>query len=121
MTDAIAKKEYYSMGEVCSLTGLRPHVLRYWETRFDVLHPVKNRAGKRVFRAGDIEQVMLVKHLLYDQKYTIEGARQKLGDLRAEGQLNEERQQVLKPEMLAAMRADLEALRELLIVPPARK
>ena len=54
MTDAIAKKEYYSMGEVCSLTGLRPHVLRYWETRFDVLHPVKHRAGKRVFRAGDI-------------------------------------------------------------------
>ena len=65
--------------------------------------------------------MLLVKHLLYDQKYTIEGARQKLGDLRAEGQLNAERQQVLKPEMLAAMRADLEALRELLIVPPARK
>ena len=121
MTDAIAKKEYYSMGEVCSLTGLRPHVLRYWETQFDVLHPVKNRAGNRVFRAGDIEQVMLVKHLLYEQKYTIEGARQKLGDLRAEGQLTEERQQVLKPEMLATMRAELEALRELLIVPPGRK
>jgi DNA-binding transcriptional MerR regulator len=121
VTDAIAKKEYYSMGEVCSLAGLRPHVLRYWETQFDVLHPVKNRAGNRVFRAGDIEQVLLVKHLLYEQKYTIEGARQKLGDLRAEGQLTEERQQVLKPEMLATMRAELEALRELLVVPSGRK
>jgi DNA-binding transcriptional MerR regulator len=121
VTDAIAKKEYYSMGEVCSLAGLRPHVLRYWETQFDVLHPVKNRAGNRVFRAGDIEQVLLVKHLLYEQKYTIEGARQKLGDLRAKGQLTEERQQVMKPEMLATMRGELEALRELLIVPPGQK
>ena len=121
MTDAIVKKEYYAMGEVCSLTDLRPHVLRYWESQFDVLHPVKNRAGNRVFRAGDIEQVLLVKHLLYEQKYTIEGARQKLSELRAGGQLTEERQQVMEPELLGTMRSELEALRELLSVPPAHK
>ena len=121
MTDAIAKKEYYSMGDVCSLTGLRPHVLRYWETQFDVLHPVKNRAGNRVFRAGDIEKVLLVKNLLYEEKYTIEGARQKLKNLRARGQLAEERQQVMEPELLGTMRSELEALRELLTAPPAQK
>src|SRR5439155_20607934 len=109
--DAIAKREYYSMGEVCDLTGLKPHVLRYWETQFDVLHPVKNRAGNRVFRAADIEQVLLVKHLLYDEKYTIEGARQKLQELRAGGQLAGERQVVVEPELLATMRGELEALR----------
>jgi DNA-binding transcriptional MerR regulator len=121
VTEAIAKREYYSMGEVCILTGLRPHVLRYWETQFSVMHPVKNRAGNRVFRAGDIEQVMLVKHLLYDQKYTIEGARQKLRDMRSGGQLAKERQQVMEPELLGTMRSELEALRELLSVPPVQK
>ena len=118
MTDAIAKREYYSMGEVCDLTGLRPHVLRYWETQFDVLHPVKNRAGNRVFRAADIEQVLLVKHLLYEHKYTIEGARQKLDEMRAVGQLAEERQEVMKPELLATMREELEGLLEVLTLPP---
>lgn len=118
MTDAIARREYYSMGEVCDLTGLKPHVLRYWETQFDVLHPVKNRAGNRVFRAADIEHVLLVKHLLYDEKYTIEGARKKLQEMRAGGQLAEGRQDVLEPELLATMRAELESLLQLLTVPP---
>ena len=121
MTDAIAKKVYYSMGDVCSMTELRPHVLRYWESQFDVLHPSKNRAGNRIFRAGDIEQVLLVKHLLYEQKYTIEGARQKLSELRAGGQLAEERQHVIEPELLGTMRSELEALRDLLSVPPEQK
>ena len=115
--DDILKKEYYSMGEVCDLTSLKPHVLRYWETQFDMLHPVKNRAGNRVFRAVDIEQVLLVKHLLYDEKYTIEGARQKLKEMRAGGQLVEERQDVVEPELFATMRAELEGLLHLLTVP----
>ena len=120
MTDPeIAKREYYSMGEVCDLTGLKPHVLRYWETQFDMLHPVKNRAGNRVFRADDIEQVLLVKHLLYDEKYTIEGARQKLQELRSGGQLAVKRQVVVEPELLATMRGELETLRQLLTLSPA--
>ena len=118
--DAIVKREYYSMGEVCDLTGLRPHVLRYWESQFDVLHPVKNRAGNRAFRAADIEQVLLVKHLLYDQKYTIEGARRKLLEMRAPGQLEQGRQDVAAPELLAIMHGELEALLQVLTVPPRR-
>ena len=119
MNDPIVRKEYYSMGEVCDLTGLKPHVLRYWETQLDVLHPVKNRAGNRVFRTADIEHVLLVKHLLYEEKYTIEGARQKLRELRAGGLLAEERQEVLTPELLATMRAELRTLLEVLTLPPA--
>ena len=118
--DAIVKREYYSMGEVCDLTGLRPHVLRYWESQFDVLHPVKNRAGNRAFRATDIEQVLLVKHLLYDQKYTIEGARRKLLEMRVTGQLEQGRQDVAAPELLAIMHGELEALLQVLTVPPRR-
>jgi DNA-binding transcriptional MerR regulator len=85
-----------------------------------VLHPVKNRAGNRVFRAADIEQVLLVKHLLYEQKYTIEGARQKLIEMRASGQLEAGRQEVAGPELFATMRGELEALLQVLTVPARR-
>ena len=114
MNEPIAKKVYYSIGEVCDLTGLKPHVLRYWESQFDVLNPTKNRAGNRVYRAKEIEVVLLVKHLLYEEKYTIEGANQRLAELRSEGALEEERQEVLNPEFLSHMKEELEALRDLL-------
>ena len=78
----IAKKEYYSIGEVCRITGLKPHVLRYWETQFKGLVPVKNRAGNRAYRRREIEMVQLVKELLYEKKYTIEGARRRLEDMK---------------------------------------
>jgi DNA-binding transcriptional MerR regulator len=114
MSEPIAKKVYYSIGEVCDLTGLKPHVLRYWETQFEVLNPTKNRAGNRVYRSKDIELLLLVKHLLYEQKYTIEGANQRLLGMRKEGELEEERQDVLSPEFLSGMKDELEALRDLL-------
>ena len=114
MNEPIAKKAYYSIGEVCDLTGLKPHVLRYWETQFDVLSPTKNRAGNRVFRPKEIEVILLVKHLLYEQKYTIEGARQKLHDMRKAGELEEERQDVLEPEVLSGMKAELQELLQVL-------
>jgi len=121
MNEPIARKVYYSIGEVCDLTGLKPHVLRYWETQFEVLNPTKNRAGNRVYRSKDIELVLLVKHLLYERKYTIEGANKRLAEMRTAGELEEERQDVLSPEFLAGMKADLEALRRVLTpeVPPA--
>ncbi len=117
MQEPIAKKAYYSIGEVCDLTGLKPHVLRYWETQFDVLSPNKNRAGNRVFRPKEIELILLVKHLLYEKKYTIEGANERLAEMRAEGQLEEERQEVLEPEFLERMKEELRELRELLTPP----
>lgn len=119
MNEPIAKKAYYSIGEVCDLTGLKDHVLRYWETQFDVLSPTKNRAGNRVYRPKEIEVVLLVKHLLYEEKYTIEGARKKLQEMRKSGELAEERQEVLEPEVVAGLKTELNALLELLTPPPA--
>jgi DNA-binding transcriptional MerR regulator len=118
MDEPVARKEYYSIGEVCDLTGLRSHVLRYWESQFDVLRPVKNRAGNRVFRGKDIEVIMLVKRLLYDEKYTIEGARKKLEDMRSSGELAVERQGVIDSDFLSGMKSDLREILELL-TPPA--
>jgi DNA-binding transcriptional MerR regulator len=112
--EPIAKKAYYSIGEVCDLTGLKPHVLRYWETQFDVLSPTKNRAGNRVFRPKEIELVLLVKHLLYEEKYTIQGARRRLQEMRSSGEIEEERQDVLEPEVLSGMKAELQSLLDIL-------
>lgn len=120
MSEAIAKKAYYSIGDVCDLTGLKPHVLRYWETQFDILNPSKNRAGNRVYRPKDVELILLVKHLLYEQKYTIEGANQKLLGAKKEGDLEEEQQEILGPEFLASMKKELEDLLTILRPPPHR-
>ena len=114
MNEPIAKKVYYSIGEVCDLTGLKPHVLRYWETQFDVLNPTKNRAGNRVFRSKEIELLLLVKHLLYEEKYTIEGANKRLIEMRSAGELEGERQDILEPGFLSGMKSELEALRDVL-------
>lgn len=115
--EPIARKAYYSIGEVCDLTGLKPHVLRYWETQFEVLSPNKNRAGNRVYRPKDVELISLVKHLLYEEKFTIEGARQRLLDMRRAGELEEERQVALEPGFLATMKEELQDLLEILTVP----
>jgi DNA-binding transcriptional MerR regulator len=80
-------QEFFSIGEVCELTDLKPHVLRYWESQFRFLSPAKNRSGNRVYQRREIELILLVKHLLYDEKYTIEGARQKLDEERRGGSL----------------------------------
>ncbi len=117
MNEPIAKKAYYAIGEVCDLTGLKDHVLRYWETQFDVLNPTKNRAGNRVYRPKEVELILLVKHLLYEEKYTIEGARKKLLEMRKSGELAEERQDVLEPEVVSGMKAELRELLDVLTPP----
>jgi DNA-binding transcriptional MerR regulator len=80
------KKLYYSIGEVSEVTDLKQYVLRYWESEFPQLSPAKNRAGHRTYRKKDIELVTFIKTLLYEKKYTIEGARQKLKELQEKGQ-----------------------------------
>jgi DNA-binding transcriptional MerR regulator len=71
-------KVYYSISEVAEITGLEPHVLRYWETEFGVLRPMKNRGGNRAYREKDIKLLFLIKKLLYHDRFTIEGARRQL-------------------------------------------
>ena len=78
MHDEGITKLYYSIGEVSELMDLEPHVLRYWESEFEMLHPRKNRAGRRVYTEEDIAMVRRIIHLLRVDKYTIAGARQVL-------------------------------------------
>ena len=76
-------KLYYRIGEVAGIVGVEPHVLRYWETEFPALRPRKNRAGNRSYRDKDVRLVLSIRKLLYDEGFTIKGARRKLGERRA--------------------------------------
>jgi DNA-binding transcriptional MerR regulator len=117
----VAAKEYYSISEVCDLVGLRPHVLRYWETQFPVLNPSKNRSGNRVYQRKEIKLILYVKHLLYDEKYTVEGAKQKLEQLRKGGELQAETGKALDKQMVSLLRAEMKYLADLLTPAKAPK
>ena len=112
-------QEFFSIGEVCALTDLKPHVLRYWEGQFRFLHPAKNRSGNRVYSRREVELILLVKHLLYSEKYTIEGARQKLDQQRRAGALRSSARVALGFETLESIERDLEAVLRLLEASPA--
>ncbi len=96
------RKLYYSIGEVSKLTDLEQHVLRYWETEFPELKPQKNRAGRRIYTESDVAFIQRIKHLLREEKYTIEGARKALAHADQE------------PEQKDAFRAELLAIRAFL-------
>jgi DNA-binding transcriptional MerR regulator len=103
-------QEFFSIGEVCQLTDLKPHVLRYWESQFRFLNPAKNRSGNRVYQRREIELIMLVKHLLYTEKYTIEGARAKIEQYRRSGELKPEARRALAGETVNDLRAELKQI-----------
>ncbi len=74
----IPEKLFFKIGEVCELAGVQAHVLRYWESEFPMLAPQKNRAGQRVYRRRDVEMALRIKELLYEDQYTIAGAKKRL-------------------------------------------
>jgi DNA-binding transcriptional MerR regulator len=82
------EKRYYRIGEVAKLTGIKPYVLRYWESEFRWMAPAKSRAKQRLYRARDVEVVELIKRLLYAERFTIEGAKKKLRELGVEKALD---------------------------------
>ena len=100
-------QEFFSIGEVCALSDLKPHVLRYWEGQFRFLHPAKNRSGNRVYSRREVDLIVLVKHLLYTEKYTIDGARQRLDESRKAGTLRAVARTALELETLAGMEQEL--------------
>lgn len=100
-------REFFSIGDVCELSDLKPHVLRYWESQFKFLAPAKNRSGNRVYTRREVELVMLVKHLLYTEKYTIEGAKQKVDEHRKSGGVKPAARRGLDTETVQMLEKDL--------------
>lgn len=92
---SIPEKLFFKIGEVCDITGIQAHVLRYWESEFPTLAPQKNRAGQRTYRKRDVEMVLRIKELLYEDQYTIAGAKKRLtNEIRGASKLK-----VVTPEM----------------------
>ncbi len=128
MTDAdrserpdLSRKLYYTIGEVSELTGIKPHVLRYWESEFPTLRPRKGRGGSRRYRRADIEHVLTIRELLHERGYRIDGARRHLEDQRRQAtapssrgsQLFLEFSEMDRPGQLAYLRRELEEIRDL--------
>ncbi|MGD8727678.1 MAG: MerR family transcriptional regulator [Gemmatimonadales bacterium] len=114
MTASQPVQEFFSIGDVCQLTDLKPHVLRYWESQFRFLNPAKNRSGNRVYQRREIELIMLVKHLLYTEKYTIEGARRRIEQYRRSGSLKSEARFALEHETIEGLRLELKGILDIL-------
>jgi DNA-binding transcriptional MerR regulator len=114
-TPEIPDKLYFRIGEVSKLLHVEPYVVRFWETEFPGLAPKKSDTGQRLFRRKDVELLLRIKHLLYEKKFTIEGARQALARVPKEAVKQEAAQQSLfGPDPLPAIRDELRSLLELL-------
>ena len=89
---AIPAKRYFTIGEVSELCGVKPHVLRYWEQEFEQLKPVKRRGNRRYYQRGDVIMIRQIRSLLYEQGFTIGGARQQLEGDSAHDDVNRSQQ-----------------------------
>lgn len=85
----IPDRMYFRIGDVAEIAGVQPYVLRFWEKEFDFLAPIKNSAGQRLYRKGDVESVLLIKRLLYLERYSIEGAKKRIKEMRKGGGLSQ--------------------------------
>ena len=115
-TTEMADKRYFRIGEVSEIVGVKPYVLRYWESEFRWMAPQKSRSKQRLYRRRDIDAILLIKKLLYEQRYTIEGARKKLqsmgmGNALAAGELSFEPDQRAR---FAKLREQLVSIRAML-------
>ncbi len=110
------RKLFYKIGEVCRLSGVQPHVLRYWESEFPTLAPDKNRSGQRIYRDKDVEMVQTIRRLLHEEGYTIAGARRLLAQQGGGDGLPlfQDSAKAAGKRALAELRAELEAILETL-------
>jgi DNA-binding transcriptional MerR regulator len=111
-------KIYYRIGEVSRITGVKPYVLRYWESEFRWMAPAKSRSKQRLYRKRDIEVIQLIKRLLYEERYTIAGARKKLRELGVGRALERPRSDIAQetdPQVcLRRIRDELQSIRGML-------
>lgn len=107
------EKLYYSISEVARITRLEPYVLRFWEKEFPMLKPRKNRGGNRIYQKNDIELVNQIKHLLYNENYTIEGARNRLKGIKPTPEKKELVASARYKTIVGEIRKDIEDLLKL--------
>ncbi|UCD17764.1 MAG: MerR family transcriptional regulator [Candidatus Zixiibacteriota bacterium] len=107
------EKLYYSISEVARITRLEPYVLRFWEKEFPMLKPKKNRGGNRTYQKSDIELINRIKHLLYKENFTIEGARNQLRKIKPSPHKKELKADAKGRTLIGMIRKDIEDLLKL--------
>jgi DNA-binding transcriptional MerR regulator len=118
MNVSIPDKLYFKIGEVCKITGVEPYILRYWEAEFKLVKPFRTKSNQRLYRKKDVESILKIKKMLYEDKFTIAGAKRKLKVLPAqEKQLSLDLPPQRYMEILGEIKNDLEQLKDLLIRP----
>lgn len=111
----IPDKLFFRIGEVSRIVGVPASVLRFWESEFPRIKPRRTDSGQRVYRRGDVELILTIKHLLYDENFTIKGARKHLKTRKGAGTPPE------RSDLVAELRAELQKIRDLLMQRPAQK
>ena len=111
-TYPIPDKLYFKIGEVAEITGVKPYVLRYWESEFKMVNPSKSRSRQRLYRKSDVELIFRIKELLYEERYTINGARKKLKEL-GYGRISQPELQFEKVESKSALDKVIQELKEI--------
>ena len=116
MSTSVPDKLYYKIGEVSEITGIEAYVLRYWESEFKIMSPSRSRSRQRLYRKRDLELIMEIKRLLYDERFTIEGAKKRLqrAGRRRNKQLELGLQEPSYKEALTQIKEELEQIREIL-------
>ncbi|OHE24338.1 MAG: hypothetical protein A2Z43_02005 [Syntrophobacterales bacterium RBG_19FT_COMBO_59_10] len=104
MDRSIPDKSYFRIGEVSRLLDVQPYVIRYWESEFKTVRPIRTRSDQRLYRRRDVEELLTIKKLLYEEKFTINGARKRLQKMRAEGGDAGDRQEELLTEIEEGLR-----------------
>jgi len=110
----IPAKRYFTIGEVSDLCGVKPHVLRYWEQEFTQLKPVKRRGNRRYYQHHEVLLIRRIRSLLYEQGFTISGARNRLGDVRDAASHDPEAAVRFTPAELQSLRAELDGISAML-------
>jgi len=110
METVIPEKAYFRIGEVSKILNVEPYVIRYWETEFKSVKPVRTRSAQRLYRKKDVQELLTIRNLLYLQRFTIDGAKKQLAKMRGE---NEPEANLLHKEKLILIKRELQEIRDI--------
>ncbi len=112
METVIPEKEYFRIGEVSKIVNVEPYVIRYWESEFKTVNPVRTKTAQRLYRKKDVQELLTIKNLLYLQRFTIDGAKKQLYNTRNNGDLKDNDYE--KQKWLIRIKEELQQIREII-------
>jgi DNA-binding transcriptional MerR regulator len=114
METIIPEKAYFRIGEVSKILNVEPYVIRYWETEFKTVNPVRTKTAQRLYRKKDVQELLTIKNLLYSQRFTIDGAKKQLQKIRNNGDEEPFRNDEKQKMFLMKIKKELQQIREII-------